>query len=483
MATSIHETIRVAYETIPYVGRPFHETHPNRLLAVAQLHGLAAPKRDTISVLELGSGDGSNLLPIAAAYPRGHFVGVDLSDRLTASARAMAQGLGIPNVSLHRADLRKLPDGLRLFDIVLAHGLYSWVPADVRDALLRTIRQHLAPGGVAYVNYNLLPGGWLRRIGWEAMQFHTRGTADPAERVARAREFIALLVETWRPQPGPGAALALHFERESDRDDSGIYHDDLAPQNEPVYYSTFAQHAKRHGLDVIGDVDPGAMGHGATGTALRQRLAARDPLSRDQMLDFANLRQMRQSLLAMSGAVVGGGAARPARRLAGLHFAATMAYMRHRLAGDAPPDALGDLLAPRFPASASVESLVDALRSRGIADGEARSMLVHAWTLGMADPYVDALAVATVASARPRASVVARWQAPRSPLVTNLRHVNVRLADELARAVLAQCDGTRTIAEIVLAVHDALPPAETATPQAAVERRLAQLASAALFDA
>jgi hypothetical protein len=67
--------------------------------------------------------------------------------------------------------------------------------------------------------------------------------------------------------------------------------------------------------------------------------------------------------------------------------------------------------------------------------------------------------------------------------VTNLRHVSVRLADEFARALLPLCDGTRTAAELAAVAGGAVPAAEAAAPQAAVERRLAQFASAALLDA
>jgi hypothetical protein len=101
----------------------------------------------------------------------------------------------------------------------------------------------------------------------------------------------------------------------------------------------------------------------------------------------------------------------------------------------------------------------------------------------MADPYVDAIAVATRPSARPRAGAVARWQAARAPIVTNLRHVSVRLADDFARKLLPMCDGTRSVADLAVATRDAAPAAEAAQPQAAVERRLAQFASAALLEA
>ncbi|CAG1005623.1 putative protein RP789 [Burkholderiales bacterium] len=481
MTEPIHQAIRTAYEAVPYVGRPFHQTHPNRLLAVARLHGVPIPKLGTISVLEIGSGDGSNLLPMAAGAPHGRFVGVDLSARLTASARAMAEELRLNNVRLLEADVRDIPAKLGWFDVVIAHGFYSWVPPDVRDAMFGAISRHLAPGGVAYVAYNLLPGGWIRRIGWDAMQFHVRDVRDPAERVTRAREFISLMVESWRTQPGPGAALAENFAHEAERDDGGIFHDDLAPLNEPVYYSTFVAHAARHRLLAFADVDPSTRGLGPAGAALRERLAARDPVAREQMLDFVHLRQMRATLLVHAN--VGGAGRRDPRHVAELHFAASMPYMRHRLAGGAAADPVGDTLAAHFPASIPAARIVDALASRGVRADDAPARIVDAWVTGVADPYADALALSTRPSARPRAGAVARWQASRLPLVTNQRHVSVRLADDFARALLPLCDGTRTQAELLARVRAAVPAAEAADPKAAVERRLAQFASAALLDA
>ena len=69
MAETIHEQVRHAYEAIAYVGRPFHETHPNRLLAVAQLHGVKPPGRELVSVLEIGSGTAEHATYFAGAMP------------------------------------------------------------------------------------------------------------------------------------------------------------------------------------------------------------------------------------------------------------------------------------------------------------------------------------------------------------------------------------------------------------------------------
>jgi hypothetical protein len=55
----------------------------------------------------------------------------------------------------------------------------------------------------------------------------------------------------------------------------------------------------------------------------------------------------------------------------------------------------------------------------------------------------------TVVSERPRASELARWQATRLPLVTNLLHCSVQLEGPIARAFLPLVDGTRTVDELV----------------------------------
>ena len=53
------------------------ETHPGRIGALARLHGLAAPSPERCSMLELGCGDGGNLIPLAEAYSESRFVGVE----------------------------------------------------------------------------------------------------------------------------------------------------------------------------------------------------------------------------------------------------------------------------------------------------------------------------------------------------------------------------------------------------------------------
>ena len=59
----------------------------------------------------------------------------------------------------------------------------------------------------------------------------------------------------------------------------------------------------------------------------------------------------------------------------------------------------------------------------------------------------------------------------------------MRLVDDCARALLPLCDGTRNVPELAAALRPAIPALEAGTPREAVERRLAQFASAALLRA
>lgn len=199
---AVHESLKAAYEDVAYDGRPNPNSHPRRLAAVGRLFGLAPPPVETARVLELGCGDGANLLPMAQALPGARFTGCDLSALLMGHARAMADGLGLDNVELIEGDLRQIAPRLATYDYIIAHGFYSWVPADVREAMFAVMRDHLAPGGLALVTYNLLPGCHVRRITWDAMRLETADTQAPRERLAASRRIAEDLGRAWARTPG-----------------------------------------------------------------------------------------------------------------------------------------------------------------------------------------------------------------------------------------------------------------------------------------
>ena len=140
------------YDLIPYPALPRPQTHPDRLAAVGKLFGMEPAPVDRCRVLELGSSDGGNLIPMASTLTGSRFVGVDLAAGPVAAGRRMVDDLGLENIELHACDLRTIDDAWGEFDYILAHGLYSWVPEDVRERLLAVCRERLAAEGIAFIS-------------------------------------------------------------------------------------------------------------------------------------------------------------------------------------------------------------------------------------------------------------------------------------------------------------------------------------------
>ena len=154
----------------------------------------------------------------------------------------------------------------------------------MRDALLAVCRERLAPNGVAFVSYNVYPGRYPRRMLREILLRHTRGVEEPGARIAAARRLLAQL-------PGEEAASLL------EQGDDILYHDDLAPVNDAVWFEEFAAHAARYGLQYLGEADP----HEMFDPRAIPRRSARGVLEREQYLDFLKLRRFRQTLLCHAG--------------------------------------------------------------------------------------------------------------------------------------------------------------------------------------
>lgn len=152
------------YDEIPYPGFPLPQTHPDRLATLATLFGMKPAPPAACRVLEVGCGDGGNLIPMALGLPESQFLGIDLAEKPVAAGCALIHSLGLQRIHLRTLDLMDAGRQLGEFDYIIAHGVYSWVPGEVRDGLLRLCRMLLAPNGVAYVSYNTYPGFHRREL-------------------------------------------------------------------------------------------------------------------------------------------------------------------------------------------------------------------------------------------------------------------------------------------------------------------------------
>lgn len=468
-----------SYDTVLYPSFPFQQTHPARTAAVARLHGVPAASPARCRVLELGAGDGANLIPLAAAYPDSEFVGVDLAPTPVAKGNATIAALGLKNARLHAADIRAVGEEFGAFDFVIAHGVFSWVPEEVRHALLAVCEQVLTPAGVAYVSFNAYPGCHIRRLFWEVAKFHTAALADPGQKIQQAKAVLHFLAEGITARGLLGQYMreeARHVAFE--RPEAVLFHDDLAGVNQPYYFHEFAALAGRHGLQFLAEADVSDMENDIFPPAVAERLrqlGEMDVLLQEQYRDFLQLRRFRQTLLVREETAI----ARPPTpdRVRGLSvaietrpdlpaadLAAGVAVTFKVKSGAAVtvdhPFAKAALLAltRRWPHPVPFPGLLrEAEAALGRGAGEttdrdrevAAEVLLAAFEAGVVLFFADPPGAVEVPGDRPRLSPLARHQIEAGGMVlTNLLHLPVKIEDRLTRRLLWSLDGTRDRAAV-----------------------------------
>lgn len=295
------DQLRADYDATPYNSVSFPPSAPGNLAAVAHLFGLTTPEVSTARVLEVGCASGGNIIPFAAAHPRARVVGLDLSQVQVDLGRARAQALGLDNLEFVAGDVAGMDlTTLGQFDFVIAHGVYSWVPPDVQEALLAAFRTVLVPDGVAYMSYNVYPGWKSKEVLRDAMQLASGGSTAPADKVREARAMVDFLEEVV-PADGVLARVVAEFRAHQEGfGDSYLLHEELETFNSPCYFYEMLARARAHGLAFLGEARPEAMFPGNFGPKVEQHLLEKCggvQVLVEQYIDFVVNRMFRESLL------------------------------------------------------------------------------------------------------------------------------------------------------------------------------------------
>jgi 2-polyprenyl-3-methyl-5-hydroxy-6-metoxy-1,4-benzoquinol methylase len=136
MQVSNHNSESSGYDDVPYPGHAYPETHPDLMATIAILSGMTPPVVRSCRVLEIGCGDGSNLIPMATSLPHATFVGIDLALKPINRAQSIIDRTSMTNINVRVMDLQDVTSDFGQFDYIIAHGFYSWVPASLQDKLL-----------------------------------------------------------------------------------------------------------------------------------------------------------------------------------------------------------------------------------------------------------------------------------------------------------------------------------------------------------
>jgi SAM-dependent methyltransferase len=285
------------YDAVRYPGHFYPQASLDRLAVLGGLHGVPVAPVERCRVLELGCGDGGQLIPLAEHFPGSDFLGIDSSVKAIEDGRRVVEQLGLRNIRLVAGDIGEFAPDQQSFDYLICHGVLSWVPEPVREKILQLCSSCLAPHGVAYVSYDTLPGGYIKHMTRDLMRFHTRRIKDPGEKARAARDVVEFVSH---------AMSAPAMEREFFRREIAPYegkdyfliHDLLAGVDDPVYFLDFMEVATREGLQFLSEANPESMRVTHLPEPVRKQLETLpDRLEREQYLDFINLRRFRQTLL------------------------------------------------------------------------------------------------------------------------------------------------------------------------------------------
>lgn len=486
MADTKKDIVEQAYDATPYTSHPFKATAPEHLAAVATLFNLNPSGTRNARVLELGCASGGNLIPHAQQNPGGRYVGVDLSQVQIKTGQGRIAALGLQNIDLHHMSITDIGPAFGQFDYIICHGVYSWVPPQVQDAILRVCAENLAADGVAIISYNTYPGWKFKEVVREAMLFRGNKYENPADKLAHARGMFNFMHE----MSGKGSVLNQVLEQHASAlngqfDDYYLLHEYLEPYNSPCYLSEFMVRAREHKLAYLADTETHSMFVGNLGSNISEPLlreCGNDQVVLEQYMDFLRNRQFRHTLLVHAEQQGQIRYLLDRARLAQLHYACAVdsgaAAITHdeaeqsiklgeqqlQIGGTVNKVAL-QVLGERFPATMVVAEIVAAVRQRlGRKQDETAAavdtMATDTDTVvklmeiliirGAIDYRAQAVAAAHSVAEKPVALAAARAGIALDPefIPTNLWHQRVPL-NIIQKLLLPKLDGSHGRAQLV----------------------------------
>ncbi len=244
----MHDPLQQLYRARSYPAMSHPLSDPALSSVAALLGGLNVKHPSGARILEIGCSSGHNLIPLAMRWPNASFVGIDFSEPAIRSALELAALAGLTNVDFHAVDLRDFNNTGEPFDFIIAHGFFSWVPDEVKAALLEFCGDNLALSGIATVSFNAEPG-WRARfpVIQKARAIQHAGAGDEMTALAILRE----VTESDSPE------IAIIDDMMA-KGPEILPFDDFAPINDPWPLERFVLATAEAHLHWLGESDPSA---------------------------------------------------------------------------------------------------------------------------------------------------------------------------------------------------------------------------------
>lgn len=456
-----------SYDKVAYPAFTFPLTHPDHLAVMGVMNGLEPIDSGACRVLELGCGSGANLLSFAYALPGSQFVGIDLSERHITDAQKGVAELGLSNIEFFRQDLVEYDfEKFGSFDLVIAHGVFSWVPDVVRDKVLEICKKSLNRNGIGYISYNVYPGCHLREIVEEAMRYHAEGIPDLNEKADDAFRFLEFM------EKGSLAGSLYHsiIEHEQElmlkKSRATVIHDELSTNSKPYYFHEFASLLSRNGLQFMCESDPSKSMSATVAEPARETITnlKNDIIRHEQYIDFLLGRRFRRSLVC-SAAIKINRSLSPEAVMR--HFQISSKAKHEPGTGNGKENhgyryvgqkgsvdvvhpmtkAVLEYLGAQGPKAVSFEKVILAIGGGVGRESEVRATaenLIDLFRAGFVQFFLNPTPYAASVANRPHASDFARWQLlSGGKQVTTLLGEDFSVSNEFLAKLIVAADGTR----------------------------------------
>lgn len=450
-----------SYDEVAYPTAVLAVQTPDRIRSAGILHGWNAPAVETASTLEIGCGDGLNLIGMAAVTPKGRFVGFDLSAEAIERGRALIEAAGLQNIELHQGNILDYPRTGDPFDYIVSNGVYAWTSASVRESLLELIAARLAPGGVAFCSYDCLPAAAAKISVNRFLVDHTPSDLEPDARMREALRLVALLSRHHVATSSLKVQLDRLVRELPDFAPGYFFHDFLSEDYAPISLPDFAKAAETVGLVVAGDAGLGDLTLADLDDEARALVDATgtDWPKRGGLIDLLRGTNMfRRSLLVRADApppsaedgmtlmrYVAAASREEIETENGPRLQFTSGEAKAQLVPGQAEIAVLDVLIAAFPEECTFKEVyVRAGLPKRVAEEALRNVCV--WSLADAhtteQPYVSA------PGDKPEAGILVRTMMALGGNAITPRHVQM-VTDQLpTRYFLYLCDGTRTRADL-----------------------------------
>ena len=333
--------IKDTYDSVPYTSNPFAISSIFRLEAIAKMSGFEPAPHEKCRVLELGCSFGGNLMMSALRCPDSEFIGIDLSSEQIERGSKIVEQMGIKNLKLIQGDISQIATGggsretHKKFDYIIVHGIYSWVPDFVKDAIFEVGKNYLSPHGLIYISYNTYPGWKGKDVLRDLMLFaasnetalsiaaakdiakaeiDANGELSAKNKLAMAKGFCTALVD-FSEKIGQDECYKLGISRHTinfakeqvltnnPENEYYVMHEYFETFNDPCYFKDFVAKARSHGLDYVADT------HLQTHfsqifEAIPASMMPNDRIIKEQFGDFLLNKAFRCSILGLKESVL-----------------------------------------------------------------------------------------------------------------------------------------------------------------------------------